>query len=429
MPFCVRCGKKLSENETICSGCSAPAYIRDFGLQQDAAITGQTVDSRHDTFSPASPTVETAHLAPESVTNTDRPSPTSASGDRKGAVIATAIVLILVVLAAAALIPSWLYTSNNAESEKADKYLEQGSDYEDNIDYDKAIKSYNRALEIDPKNVEALYSRGWNYFNKGEYDAAIKDFNEAIRLDPKNADAFFYRAYSFDELGATEQAIQGYKETIKLDPEYAWAYNNLGYIFYKTKRLYDAKAAVASPPPNEMSDQVIQENDLIKKLRSESMTYQQVIRYFSKAIKLNPKNTTAYVNRGNVYLDMRDYHLAIKDYEKAAELDPRDPGIQRNLCIAYTDLVQYDLALSHINNAIKLDPEFSEAFNSRGWIYYLKSDYKSALRDFETSIELDPESAQPYVNAARTYEAIGDKENAAEYRKKFNLISKSDTRR
>src|SRR5262245_17205482 len=40
----------------------------------------------------------------------------------------------------------------------------------------------------------------------------------------------------------------------------------------------------------------------------------------------NQNLATAYNNRGNVYLGLRDYDRAIADYDRAVELDPHYPG-------------------------------------------------------------------------------------------------------
>ena len=56
--------------------------------------------------------------------------------------------------------------------------------------YDKAIKDYDEAIRLDPKDAIAFIDRGYAWSAKEDYDKAIKDYDEAIRLDPKNAPAF-----------------------------------------------------------------------------------------------------------------------------------------------------------------------------------------------------------------------------------------------
>lgn len=52
-------------------------------------------------------------------------------------------------------------------------------------DYDKTIKYYTKAIELDPKDAAAYNNRGLAYKNKKEYGRAIEDYNKAIELDPE----------------------------------------------------------------------------------------------------------------------------------------------------------------------------------------------------------------------------------------------------
>ena len=52
-------------------------------------------------------------------------------------------------------------------------------------EYDSAIRDYTKAIELDPKFVDAYNNRGLSYDNKKEYDSAIRDYTKAIELDPK----------------------------------------------------------------------------------------------------------------------------------------------------------------------------------------------------------------------------------------------------
>jgi len=51
--------------------------------------------------------------------------------------------------------------------------------------YDQAIVDFNKALEIDPKNMEAYISRGKAYYFKGEYNKSWGDIKKAQELGYK----------------------------------------------------------------------------------------------------------------------------------------------------------------------------------------------------------------------------------------------------
>lgn len=55
-----------------------------------------------------------------------------------------------------------------------------------------AILSFNKALQIDEKNVEAFVARGALYANQGDYARAIKDLEQALTIDSTHSNAKTY---------------------------------------------------------------------------------------------------------------------------------------------------------------------------------------------------------------------------------------------
>lgn len=89
--------------------------------------------------------------------------------------------------------------------------------------FDKAISSFTTAVNLDPKNVSILNSRGWNFYRKKNYDRAIQDFNQVIQLEPKNPSAFRNRANAYARMGNFRRAHRDFDKAIQLDPEFSEA--------------------------------------------------------------------------------------------------------------------------------------------------------------------------------------------------------------
>ncbi len=58
---------------------------------------------------------------------------------------------------------------------------------------EEAIKCYNRAIELDPKNIHAWISKGGALDAQNKYEEAIKCYDKAIELDPKNETAIILK--------------------------------------------------------------------------------------------------------------------------------------------------------------------------------------------------------------------------------------------
>jgi tetratricopeptide (TPR) repeat protein len=61
-------------------------------------------------------------------------------------------------------------------------------------DFDQALVDLAKVIEARPKDVNGLYERGYVYLKKGEYDRAIVDFDELLRINPQFDKAIHGRA-------------------------------------------------------------------------------------------------------------------------------------------------------------------------------------------------------------------------------------------
>ena len=57
---------------------------------------------------------------------------------------------------------------------------------------------------------------------------------------------------------------------------------------------------------------------------------------FKKALKSDPKNTSALYNHGLALNQMRKYQDAITCFDKVIEIDPKDAPSYNNSCLLYT---------------------------------------------------------------------------------------------
>ena len=70
----------------------------------------------------------------------------------------------------------------NAHKKCGDIHLRQGSEYETQIRYEKAIQEYNEAIEFNPNDYESYYNRGKCYQALGDAEKAQADFEKAKEL-------------------------------------------------------------------------------------------------------------------------------------------------------------------------------------------------------------------------------------------------------
>src|SRR5687767_2337370 len=141
-------------------------------------------------------------------------------------------------------------------------------------------------MELNEKQINALFERGNNFIRMGNFVAAVKDYDQVITSNPAFAPAYFNRGIARHH-GQVDLsgAIEDYTTAIQLKPQFPEAYANRAIAY---KQQDDLTAAL---------------NDL------------------NEAIRLNTSHS-AYYNRGEIYFLRGDYLAALADFQHAESLRP-----------------------------------------------------------------------------------------------------------
>lgn len=111
-----------------------------------------------------------------------------------------------------------------------------------------AFQCLNKALTIDPQNVEGLVARGALYANSGSFSKAIVDFDAALKLNGNHANAKKYLGETLLALGRSyedeskyEEAKKAYIDCLKVNPNHQEAQASLDYVKAKlgTKKIVE----------------------------------------------------------------------------------------------------------------------------------------------------------------------------------------------
>ena len=126
--------------------------------------------------------------------------------------------------------------------------------------------------------------------------------------------------------------------------------------------------------------------------------YELALTDVNKVIELDPNYAFAYLVRGNVHDKKKEYDLAIADYTKAIELKPDDAYPYNNRGYNHDKKQEYDLAIADYTKAIELKPDDANPYMNRGIVQFEKQEYDLAIADYTKAIELNPDFAYPYNN-------------------------------
>ncbi|OCK62599.1 hypothetical protein LMTR3_04680 [Bradyrhizobium sp. LMTR 3] len=108
---------------------------------------------------------------------------------------------------------------------------------------EEALAEFDRALALDPYNVQALYGRGLIHQADKQHEQAIADFTAANGLTPQRVDPLLARATSYLAIDKAKEAASDLDEAVQADPNSAQAWSARGITY---ERLGDKAKAFTS---------------------------------------------------------------------------------------------------------------------------------------------------------------------------------------
>ncbi len=155
--------------------------------------------------------------------------------------------------------------------------------------------------------------------------------------------------------------------------------------------------------------------------------FAKAIENFNKAIAFDPENVSAYVNRGNVYLQQSLWNKALADYNRAVEIDPKLTGrVYYNRGTIYEIQGKLEEALADYDLAIELRSSLYPAYFKRGNLHLRQENWLTAIKDFEQVIQLKPEEDQAYFAAGFGYLNLKKWDQSLEKYNQGMLINTND---
>jgi len=127
--------------------------------------------------------------------------------------------------------PTWAQNENTKDpaKEASKEQVKAGVEKLQSGDYTAAIAIFNKAIELDPKNIDAFLKRAFCYGASGNYQGAIDDYNQIIQLKPELEAAWLSRGSAKNKLKQFKEAIIDFNHVIQVNPNNYEAYNNRGW--------------------------------------------------------------------------------------------------------------------------------------------------------------------------------------------------------
>ncbi|UCE52419.1 MAG: tetratricopeptide repeat protein [Desulfobacterales bacterium] len=109
------------------------------------------------------------------------------------------------------------------------------------------------------------------------------------------------------------------------------------------------------------------------------------------------EKATHWFKKGALCATYGNDQAAIKYFEKAIALDPEHSGAYFEKGISYGQLGEYQKAIPLLNKAIQMEPQNGLYYYGRGRVYLLSGDKDKAMEDFNKAADLGDDDATNYL--------------------------------
>jgi tetratricopeptide (TPR) repeat protein len=153
------------------------------------------------------------------------------------------IALAGILLAAFGLFATAPQTQPKANPAEAARLNNLGAAYMNQQLFEKALKCFQQAAELDPKLTIARLNEGIAFLNLQKIDEAKAALEEALKLDPKNPQAWYNLGLYAKNAGDAQAATEAFRHVAEIDPNDADTWYFLGTAYVQAKQFPQAVQA------------------------------------------------------------------------------------------------------------------------------------------------------------------------------------------
>ncbi len=273
------------------------------------------------------------------------------------------------------------------------------------------------------RNFDILKYDGIRAQRIGKWIYAEKCFKEALNIRPDLETASLLVSTSL-QLNKLEQAHEVLGQMISLEPQRLQSYLDLARVCYLQEHYDDmlatAQQAAQLAPDNETP--YFLQAQAYHKLGDSIHT----IVALTQAISRKEDFTEAYLMRGQVLLEMKQYNEALEDVDFLLKHDSIDEEALRLAAKVQQGLGNEDEAVTYYKKVIDLNPFNEHSYEQIALILARKKEYAQAIATLDEALEIN-EKAQLYQLRGKLKMDSGDKEGAlADMKKALELNPESE---
>lgn len=233
-----------------------------------------------------------------------------------------------------------------------------------------AAKTIQYALELDPKDAQAWYTRGVLSSRAGRHEEALHQFEESVKLNPSQGEGYQGLAATYDKLGDGGNALFYWTRAYDMAPENGEIARGFGVALMKAGQL--PKAAY----------------------------------YLRQALEKIPEWPEARMELGEILRRMNEDRDAVTELLRGLRMKQRPDGLV-SLSRIHLKYREPRKALVHLHRALVLAPDFAAARHVLGQTHAALGEWPQAAEQFGHANRLEPDHLEIAIDLAGALAHLG----------------------
>jgi tetratricopeptide (TPR) repeat protein len=226
-------------------------------------------------------------------------------------------------------------------------------------DFEGTERQARKALELNPKNGDALHCLGLAFFGRAQYEEAIRYLSEAAQAKPSAGAIQADLGAVLVAANRLEEGSRHLRQAIELAPEVHEAYFNLGLAEFR--RGNKPEAMKWWQHMTELEPHNYEAHHNLAALLEEQGHLDQAVEHYRQAARLKPDDGLAQARLGTALCATGAIEEGLAQLSHAASLDPANVAVRYQLATALARLKQHDQAIGHFLRILRLDPRHTDA--------------------------------------------------------------------
>lgn len=290
-----------------------------------------------------------------------------------------------------------------------------GEAYRLNLEYEAALATYNRAIELNPEFAGAYLGRARVEKLVDTTAATLADLDQAISLDPNMGEAYLERAAYYIQAGypitSTVQDLDTAEGLIPTSP-YLYLYRSQAAL-----SIGDVDAAIQfAEQANSMDLTLLPGYLALGEAYMAGGDFSKALEALDTYLVYVTDQPDGYLMKGRMLIEQEQYDEAVKMLDKAMKLSSDEVDIYYYRALANIGAGKAQPAINDLTAARKMDPGSFEISLALGRALMLAGRNDYARNQFDLTYNLaatDLEKAQVYYYRAQAFELLNAPNSAA----------------